>query len=74
MGDSVADLVDVTARSAKRESRKKRGRRPTETDKLQRLAGWLDFAKKRRPGLLRETVEDDDDVNVGASLTYRKLW
>ena len=48
MGDSVADYMETTAQSVKKKIRKKTGqrRRPTETDKLQRPPGWLDFDKK----------------------------
>ena len=47
MGDSVADYAETTAKSVKKKIRKKAGRRrPTETDKLQRPPGWLDFDKK----------------------------
>ena len=43
LGDSVAEMMEGTARSAKRKARKNRGRRPTETDKLQRppAVGWI---------------------------------
>ena len=43
MGENVADMM---ARSTKRKACKNRGRRPTETDKLQRPPGWLDFDTK----------------------------
>ena len=48
LGESVAEMMEGTARSAKRKARKNRGRRPTETDKLQRPPGWLDFDTKLR--------------------------
>ena len=48
MGESVAEMIEGTARSAKRKACKNRGRRPTETDKLQRPPGWLDFDTKLR--------------------------
>ena len=48
LGETVAEMMEGTARSAKRKARKNRGRRPTETDKLQRPPGWLDFDTKLR--------------------------
>ena len=46
MGESVAEMMEGTARSAKRKARKNQGRRLTETDKLQGPPGWLDFDTK----------------------------
>ena len=48
LGKSVAEMMEGTARSAKRKARTNRGRRPTETDKLQRPPVWLDFDTKLR--------------------------
>ena len=48
MGESVAEMMEGTARSAKRKARKNQGRRLTETDKLQCPPSWLDFDTKLR--------------------------
>ena len=48
MDESVAEMMEGTARFAKRKARKNRGRCPTETDNLQRPPGWLDFNTKLR--------------------------
>ena len=56
MVNSVADYADATAQSVKRKIRKKAGRlRPTETDKLRRPPGWLDFDKK-----LKQQLDGED--------------
>ena len=44
----MGEVMEATGLSVKRKARKNGGRRPTETDKLQRPPSWLDFETKLR--------------------------
>ena len=87
LGESVAEMMEGTARSAKRKARKNRGRRPTETDKLQRPPGLLDFDTKLWVGLLSTVREStrpegrpclprpgDEGARKGANWICKSCW